>query len=82
MTPLETIPGVGANMKKHLEAIGITCVEDLVGRDPGELYLQDSARFPGQTLDRCCLYVYRPAVAYAEGRADTPDKQKWWSYKD
>jgi len=82
MTPLETIPGVGASMKKHLEAIGVTCVEDLVGKDPEELYLRDSARFPGQTLDRCCLYVYRLAVAWAEGRCDTPDKQKWWSYKD
>ncbi len=82
MTPLEMIPGVGKNMKGHLEAIGISCVEDLRGRDPEELYLRDCARFPGEKLDRCCLYVYRLAVAYAEGRADTPDKQKWWSYKD
>lgn len=82
MTDLKTIPGVGKNMADHLEALGITCVEDLVGKDPEELYLRDSARFPGQTLDHCCLYVYRLAVAYAEGRADTPEKRKWWNYKD
>ena len=82
MTDLKTIPGVGANMAKHLNALGIAWVEDLKGKDPEELYLQDCARFPGQVLDRCCLYVYRLAVAFAEGRADTPDKQKWWNYKD
>ncbi len=82
MTDLKTIPGVGKNMAGHLEALGITCVEDLAGRDPEELYLQDCARFPGQTLDRCCLYVYRLAVAWAEGRCDDPEKQKWWNWTD
>ena len=81
-TDLKTIPGVGKNMEGHLKAIGVTSVEDLVGKDPEELYLRDCARFPGQTLDRCCLYVYRLAVAYAEGRADAPEKRKWWNYKD
>ena len=82
MTDLKTIPGVGKNMAGHLEALGITCVEDLAGRDPEELYLQDCARFPGQTLDRCCLYVYRLAVAWTEGRCDDPEKQKWWNWTD
>lgn len=81
-TDLKTIPGVGKNMAGHLKAIGVTSVEDLVGKDPEELYLQDCARFPGQTLDRCCLYVYRLAVAWAEGRCDTPEKQKWWNWTD
>ena len=82
MTDLKIIPGVGKNMAGHLEALGITCVEDLAGRDPEELYLQDCARFPGQTLDRCCLYVYRLSVAWAEGRCDDPEKQKWWNWTD
>ena len=81
-TDLQTIPGVGKNMAGHLEAIGITCVEDLAGRDPEELYRMDQARFPGEKLDRCCLYVYRLAVAYAEGRCDSPEKRKWWHYKE
>lgn len=82
MTDLKTIPGVGKNMAKHLEAIGVTCVEDLVGRDPEELYRLDQLRFPGQTLDHCCLYVYRLAVAWAEGRVDTPEKEKWWNWTE
>ena len=81
-TDLKTIPGVGKNMAGHLKAIGVTSVEDLVGKDPEELYLRDCARFPGQTLDRCCLYVYRLAVAWAEGRCDDPEKQKWWNWTD
>lgn len=82
MTDLKTIPGVGKNMADHLRAIGVTCVEDLKGRNPEELYRMDQLRFPGEKLDRCCLYVYRLAVAFAEGRADTPEKQKWWRYQD
>ena len=81
-TDLQTIPGVGKNMAEHLKALGVCFVEDLKGRDPEKLYRMDQARFLGETLDRCCLYVYRLAVAFAEGRADTPEKQKWWNYKD
>ena len=79
-TDFLTIPGVGKDMKTHLEDLGVTCVEDLKGKDPEELYLRECL-IKGPT-DRCCLYVYRLTVAFAEGRADTPDKQKWWNYKD
>jgi len=33
---LRKIPGVGANMERHLKDIGIHCVADLVGKDPEE----------------------------------------------
>ena len=82
VSDLKKIPGVGANMEQHLHNIGILCIADLVGKDPEELYLKDAARFPGQTLDRCCLYVYRLSVAWAEGRCDDPEKQKWWNWTD
>lgn len=81
-TDLKTIPGVGKNMAEHLKALGITCVEELVGKDPEELYRLEQVRCPGESVDRCCLYVYRLAVAWAEGRADTPEKQKWWNWTD
>lgn len=45
-TPLQTIPGVGKNMAGHLEALGVTCVEEMVGKDPEALYTLDQARFP------------------------------------
>ena len=81
-TELTVIPGVGKGMAGHLKALGVTCVEELAGRDPEELYRLDQLRFPGEKLDRCCLYVYRLAVAYAEGRADPPEKQNWWNWTD
>ena len=52
-TDLLTIPGVGKDMKKHLEALDITCVEDLAGQDPEEIYLRECL-MKGPT-DRCCL---------------------------
>ena len=82
MTDLKTIPGVGANMAKHLNALGIAWVEDLKGKDPEELYRREQALCPGESVDRCCLYVYRLAVAFAEGRYDSPEKLKWWNWSD
>ena len=40
-TDLLTIPYVGKNTKEDLINIGITCVEDLVGKDPEILYMDD-----------------------------------------
>ena len=38
---LQKIPGVGANMEKYLQNIGIRCIADLVGQNPEELYHKD-----------------------------------------
>ena len=35
---LKKIPGIGANMERHLQNIGIRCVADLKGKSPEELY--------------------------------------------
>lgn len=80
-TDLNTIPGVGANMEKRLKAVGIACVEDLVGADPEELYERDCLVHKEQ-VDRCCLYVYREAVYFAETETPDPEKLKWWAWKD
>ena len=40
-TDLITIPYVGKNIKEDLLNIGISCVEDLKGKNPEELYMQD-----------------------------------------
>lgn len=57
----KTIPGIGVNMEQRLFNIGIKTIEDLVGEDPEELYLKDTA-FNGRPADRCVLYVFRLAV--------------------
>lgn len=81
MGELREIPGVGANIEKDLEAIGVRRIADLVGRDPEALYLEDCAR-KGFTEDRCQLYVFRLAVYYAEHPSRDPEKLKWWYWKN
>lgn len=73
---LTSIPGVGKNMADHLNALGVERVEDLKGQDPEALYARECA-MQGGTVDRCVLYVYRLAVAWAEGRIEDPEQLKW-----
>lgn len=40
-TDLTKIPNVGKRTKEVLMNIGITCVEDLIGQNPEELYVKD-----------------------------------------
>lgn len=80
-TDLTKIPGVGEKMARHLMNIGITCIDDLKGKDPYELYMQDCA-YKGFTEDRCALYVFRLAVYFAENETHDPEKLKWWYWKD
>lgn len=80
MGDLQTIPGVGKNMAAHLNALGIERVDDLKGKDPEALYAQECA-MRGCVVDRCVLYVYRLAVAYAEGRIESPEQLKWWNWE-
>ena len=61
--------------------IGITCVEDLVGKDPEILYMDDCI-FKKYQEDRCQLYVFRMAVYYAEHEFPDAEKLKWWYWKD
>lgn len=80
-TDLLTIPYVGKSIKEDLLKIGITCVEDLKGKDPEELYIQDSI-VKGLKDDRCLLYVFRMAVYYAENDEHEEEKLKWWYWKN
>jgi hypothetical protein len=77
--PLQEIPGVGPRTAQDLRALGIERVEDLVGRDPDELYARLEA-YQGPS-DRCNLYVYRCAIYYAEGGRE-PRLLDWWAWKD
>lgn len=81
MDDLQNIPGVGKNMAAHLNALGIRRISDLKGKNPEALYAQECAQ-QGCTVDRCALYVYRLAVAWAEGRIENPEQLKWWNWKD
>lgn len=77
-TDLIQIPGVGKDMKQHLIRLGYTNVESLENASPEELYDKDLKLHDG-SLDRCVLYVYRCAVAFAKTR---DKKLRWWDFKD
>lgn len=80
-TDLITIPNVGKNTKEALIKIGVTCVEDLVGKDPEKLYQKD-CEVKRYQEDRCQLYLFRMAVYYAEHTSHDEEKLKWWYWKD
>ncbi len=78
---LQRIPGVGANMERHLQNIGIRRVADLCGKDPEDLYRLDCLK-KGFQDDPCVLYVFRCAVYFAEHEEREAEKLKWWYWKD
>ena len=78
---LEQIPGIGKNMAKHLINAGFPTIESLKGQNPEEVYLRD-CQFQNMLVDRCALYAYRLAVAYANGEINDREKLKWWNWKD
>jgi len=80
-TNLTTIPGIGKRMAQHLINAGYPTVESLKGQNPDEIYLKDCS-FQGVQVDKCALYAYRLAVAYAGGTITDPEKLKWWNWKD
>ena len=80
-TDLITIPNIGKRTKEAMMNIGITCVEDLKGKDPEALYIKDCLT-KGFQEDRCALYVFRMAVYYAEHTEWEDEKLKWWYWKD
>lgn len=78
---LKNIPGVGKNMEQHFFNIGIFTIDDLIGKNPEELFLKDCS-IKGFQDDRCVLYVFRLAVYYANNSVREPEKLKWWKWKD
>lgn len=80
-TNLLTIPNIGKSIQQDLIHIGITCVEDLKGQSPEQLY-EKSCAYKGFKEDRCLLYVFRMAVYYAENEVYEEEKLKWWYWKD
>ena len=81
MSELRQIPGVGPDMERHLNALGVHSLADLRTQDAETLYARDCALHGGR-LDRCVLYVYRLAVYYAQTDTPEPEKLKWQNWKD
>jgi hypothetical protein len=72
---LEDIPNVGPAVAADLRQLGITLPDDLLGRDPYELY-DDLCRLTGQRHDPCLLDTFIAAVRFMAGEPKKP----WWKY--
>jgi hypothetical protein len=74
-TDLTSLMNVGAAVAGYLGRAGITQIDDLVGRDPFEIYEticeRDAVRH-----DPCLLDTIMSATDQANGKPARP----WWSY--
>ena len=77
---LRRIPGVGVSIANDLWNIGISSVNDLVGKNPETLY-DLSNQYAGVVQDRCLLYVFRCAVYFASTLKPDEELLKWWNWK-
>jgi hypothetical protein len=75
MTRLEDIPNVGPAIAADLRLVGVDHPDDLLGRDPYELYeLLNEAT--GIRHDPCVLDTFIAAVRFVDGGPAMP----WWSF--
>lgn len=73
----EKIPGVGKKVARYIEEVGVQNFDDLKKANPEKMYTLFCIQ-RGEKIDRCLLYVFRSAVAFAR----KPHKQNWWEFKD
>ena len=81
MSDLRNVPGIGAKKEKELMELGYDSLEKLKSADPDELYAK-ACLHENQQLDKCVLYAFRCAVAYAKDSAPDPGKYRWWYFCD
>ena len=81
MSDLRQVPGIGAKKEQELIELGYDSLEKLKDADPDELYFAACVK-QGWQLDKCVLYAFRCAVAFAKDPAPNPDEYRWWHFCD
>lgn len=72
---LSDLPNVGPAMATALVLLGIAAPDELIGKDPLELYERLCAK-TGVRQDPCVLDVFISVTRFAGGE----DPQPWWHY--
>lgn len=72
---LRAIPNVGPAIAGDLIRLGMTRLEDAVGRDADEMY-EALCALDGVRHDPCVRDVFAAVVAYANGEEARP----WWAF--
>ncbi len=83
MTDLLEIPGIGQTFVNDFSRINIYSIDDLVGKNPKELFdeLCKENNKENHKTSKNYLYVIRMAVYYADGGRES-EKLKWSAWKD
>ena len=81
MSDLRNVPGIGVEKEQELIALGYDSLAKLKDADPDELYIQ-ACLMQNEQLDKCVLYAFRCAVAYAKDPAPNPAQYRWWYFCD
>ena len=75
ITDLQQIPNVGPAIAKNLRLIGVQSPQDLLGKDPYEMY-EALCLATGERHDPCVIDVFIAAVRFMGGAPARP----WWKY--
>jgi Pathogenicity locus len=75
MARLRAIPNIGPKMAAELIKLGVMRLEDAVGRDPDEMYIELCA-IDAKRHDPCVRDIFAAVVSYAEGGPARP----WWEF--
>lgn len=54
---LQTIPGVGSNMERHLLELGYSTVDSLKGADPEEMYIRECRQRGGSWIGAFSMFT-------------------------
>ena len=75
VTRLEHLPNIGKAMAADLRLLGIELPQQLIGRDPLQLY-HALEHATGQRHDPCVLDTFMAAIDFMEGGEARP----WWLF--
>ena len=75
LADLDELPNVGPAVARYLRRVGIRRPQDLLGRDPYQLFDQ-LCRVTGKRHDPCLLDTFIAAVRFMGGEPAEP----WWAY--
>lgn len=81
MGDLQKVPGIGVKKEKLLTELGYASLSELKEADADELYLRACVK-EGWQLDKCVLYAFRCAVAYANDSEPDSSRYRWWYFTD
>ncbi len=75
LSKLEELPNIGRVIAADLQLIGIHHPNDLIGKDPFQLY-DELCEISGRNHDPCVIDVFMSVVHFMEGGEPLP----WWSF--